>query len=242
MELRHTLEILTKDIQDIEKLVGNLQNSGPNSSIELDLALSKLRNVYEVLTMIKTDRLREMISDLPEVEKKQEEDMQEQQTKNVSPVPDTLAESEAAEPEVPASGSVETRESAQETGADEAVPAAEPASGNSKEQGILAEKFAAESSINENLAGQRKGEDDKRLMGQPIDSIHRNIGINDRFMIIRELFKGDANGFRELLEQLDEAGNFQKANEVLKNRFPESGEHEGIEILEGLIKRRFTTV
>ena len=69
MELRHTLEILTKDIQDIEKLVGNLQNSTRESSIELDLALSKLRNVYEVLTLIKADRLQEMAASMAEAVK-----------------------------------------------------------------------------------------------------------------------------------------------------------------------------
>ncbi len=62
MEIKYTIEILTKDIQDIEKLVGNLQNSQDGSAIELDLALSKLRNVYEILTMIKADRLHELIS------------------------------------------------------------------------------------------------------------------------------------------------------------------------------------
>jgi len=107
---------------------------------------------------------------------------------------------------------------------------------------ILAEKFAAESSINENLAGQRKGGNEPRLVGQPIDSIHRNIGINDRFLIIRELFAGDADSFRELLQQLDDAGDYQKANDLLKERFPAAKEHEGIEILAGLIKRRFSTV
>ncbi len=65
MEIKYTIEILTKDIQDIEKLVGNLRNSKEASSIELDLALSKLRNVYEILTMIKADRLHEIVSDTP---------------------------------------------------------------------------------------------------------------------------------------------------------------------------------
>ena len=55
MEIKYTLEILTKDIQDIEKLVGKLQNSERGSTLDLDLALSKLRNVYDVLTEIRED-------------------------------------------------------------------------------------------------------------------------------------------------------------------------------------------
>ncbi len=55
MEIKYTLEILTKDIQDIGKLVENLHNSPEGSTLELDLALSKLRNVYDVLSEIKDD-------------------------------------------------------------------------------------------------------------------------------------------------------------------------------------------
>jgi hypothetical protein len=241
MELRYTLEILTKDIQDIEKLVGNLQNSGRNSSIELDLALSKLRNVYEVLTLIKADRLQEMMFSASEGAKQNGEGDPQQQSVQASTLPDGPAEADSEETEVPSPPVSEPEDSVEEKPADEAIPVPDPHSKPPGEKGILGEKFAPESSINENLAGQRKGETDKRLLGQPIDNIHRNIGINDRFFIIRELFEGDADGFRELLEQLDEAGNFQKANDVLKQKFPESAEHEGIEILEGLIKRRFTT-
>ena len=63
MEIKYTIEILTKDIQDIEKLVGNLRNSDEASSIELDLAMAKIRNVYEILTMIKADRYHELFSE-----------------------------------------------------------------------------------------------------------------------------------------------------------------------------------
>ena len=55
MEIKYTIEILTKDIQDIEKLVGNLQNSEDGFSHRTGPGLSKLRNVYEILTMIKAD-------------------------------------------------------------------------------------------------------------------------------------------------------------------------------------------
>jgi hypothetical protein len=233
MELRHTLEILTKDIQDIEKLVGNLQNSTRESGIELDLALSKLRNVYEVLSLIKADRLQELASSIyePPAEEKssvppveEEKSIPDQVNDETGPAHQvTQQNGEHPEPEGnPNTGAELNRE-------------------QQKEKAILAEKFSAESSINENLAGQRKEGKESRLVGQPIDSIHRNIGINDRFLIIRELFAGDADGFRDLLQQLDEAGNYQKASELLHERFPATEEHEGIEILAGLIKRRFTT-
>ena len=76
-------------------------------------------------------------------------------------------------------------------------------------------------------------------MGQAIDNISRNIGINDRFLIIRELFDGDSDGFSKLLGQLDAAENYQSAATLMEERFSGSAEHEGVEILAGLVKRRY---
>jgi len=215
MEIKYTIEILTKDIQDIEKLVGNLGNSKDESAIELDLALSKLRNVYEILTMIKADRLHELINHVKD---------QDQPAASAAPQPvQEPAEVPPGEPEP-----VEKDEP-------EPEPKAKTAPANST---ILAEKFSAESSINENLAGKRSLETDKKLIGQPIDNISRNIGINDRFLIIRELFEGDSDQFSLLLGKLDSAENYQDASGILEEQFAESMDHEGVEILKALVKRR----
>jgi hypothetical protein len=206
MEIKYTIEILTKDIQDIEKLVGNLRNSKEASAIELDLALSKLRNVYEILTMIKADRLHEIVSDTP---------LQEKPPTGATPSP--KPEPEPTPPVKP-----------------------EPASNNeAASSSILAEKFSAESSINENLAEKLGNEKDAKLLGQPIDNISRNIGINDRFFIIRELFEGESDRFASMVIALDRAESYQAASNILKQKFEGNMDHEGVEILAGLLKRRF---
>jgi hypothetical protein len=244
MEIKYTIEILTKDIQDIEKLVGNLQNSMDGSAIELDLAMSKLRNVYEILTMIKADRLHELISPThapaqepipepqpglkaePEPGPKAEPQPESHSAPQPVPQPPVLKESEPAEVEPPAGPEPES------------VAETEPDKGKDAE--IIAERFSSESSINENLAGQRKPDMDTKLVGQPINNIGRNIGINDRFLIIRELFDGNADRFGRLVENLDGAGDYNKAVGLLEEQFTGSLEHEGVEILTGLVKRRFT--
>ena len=60
---------------------------------------------------------------------------------------------------------------------------------------------------------------DTKLIGQPIDNISRNIGINDRFLIIRELFNGDADGFNNLIKSLEGAGNYHDAIGLLEEEF-----------------------
>ena len=239
MEIKYTLEILTKDIQDIEKLVGNLQNSPDGSILELDLALSKLRNVYDILTVIRTDMALEGLST---------------DSKARPPAgnekPSVAAEEPAAEEKEPVSEKEKPAAEEKEPVSEKEKPAAaekEPVSEKEKPSAkkdeppaeIIAEKFESGSSINENMAGNREPDMDSKLMGQPIESISRNIGINDRFLIIRELFEGDSDGFGKLIEDLDKAGDLKNATRLLEKQFDQVPDHEGIFILTNLVKRRY---
>ena len=249
MEIKYTIEILTKDIQDIEKLVENLSNSKDNSAIELDLALSKLRNVYEILTMIKTDRLHELISQNPFREQLPSEAAPAAKPEPATipgpepePFTDTVSESDPS-PEAAAESATPPEAAAESATPSEVVAESGPkpetkSKTEPSDRSILAEKFSKESSINENLAEKRKVNLDTKLIGQSIDNIMRNIGINDRFFIIRELFKGDSDQFNNLVNKLDSAESYQDATTILKEQFPESMDHEGVEILSGLVKRR----
>ena len=239
MEIKYTIEILTKDIQDIEKLVGNLRNSKEASAIELDLALSKLRNVYEILTMIKADRLHEIVSEKPAQEISGTKTAP---SVELDPKPEPIAEPIAVTEPEPTPEPVPEPEPEPEPESKPASTAkAEPASDTeSAGSSILAEKFSAESSINENLAEKLGNDVDAKLLGQPIDNISRNIGINDRFFIIRELFEGESDRFISMVNALDSAENYEAASSILKAQFTGNMDHEGVEILTGLLKRRYT--
>jgi hypothetical protein len=227
MELKYTLEILAKDIQDIGKLVENLHNSPDGSTLELDLALSKIRNVYDVLNEIRTDIYTQR---KPEPE-------QPQAPEPAMEPPVNIPEPEQPQATVPA---MEPPVNIPEPPVN--IPEPEPVHAPVRENnhGIIAEKYTAESSINENMAGTRDKEMDSKLFGPPIDNIGKNIGINDRFLIIRELFDGDSDGFGKLIRDLDNAAGLQEANERLKMQFKNSPNHEGVSILGILVKRRFS--
>ncbi len=247
MEIKYTLEILTKDIQDIGKLVENLQNSPQGSTLELDLALSKLRNVYDILTVIRGDisvpgqlyrqspeasvppePITEPVVETPKPKPEPKpEPVVEAPKPKPEPIPEPVVEAPKPKPEPIPEPVVETPKPPHETGA-------------GKDAAIIAEKFAAESSINENLAGTREPDMDSRVIGQSIDHIGRNIGINDRFRIIRELFDGDTDGFGKLIEELDSAGSLASASEKLQEQFSTTPDHEGVVILDNLVKRKYS--
>lgn len=248
MDIKYTIEILTKDIQDIEKLVGKLQNSKDASSIELDLAMSKLRNVYEILTIIKADRLQDLVG--KSLNGSQEPDNEAPNDPESILEPESIAQPEPIqkpiqEPELKSPQKIlNEAELMSETEpeprpAEEAKSGAEEAKSGAEDPAILAEKFQAESSINENLADSRSEPLDSKLLGSAIDNIGRNIGINDRFLIIRELFDGNSDQFGQLVSRLDGADNYEIASQILTSQFADSMEHEGVEILAGLVKRRY---
>lgn len=53
MSYRHTLEAALESLQDIEELIKGFPDNGDVPSIELDLSLQKLRNIYELLLVLK---------------------------------------------------------------------------------------------------------------------------------------------------------------------------------------------
>ena len=266
MELKHTIQILTKDIQDIENVIRNLNNYTSPPLIELDLAMSKLRRVYELLAMISSDIKSD--GNMPDPagipEEKQEEQIREETVvkKEVEKAIETRPEA----PEKPEHTTVQTNEQEMpsasgisqpaevispenevpEPPADkQAEPAPEPVTPEpeskkkQKEPTILAEKFESDKSLNEKIAHGMNSDVSSKIKGGPIDSIKRNIGINDRFLIIRELMHGDNEGFNNLVQNLDDCANFNDAFKIIESRFADNLEHDSVKILIDLSRRKF---
>lgn len=78
-----------------------------------------------------------------------------------------------------------------------------------------------------------------RATGQPIESIARNIGINDRFLMIKELFGGDSAHYNNLIDKLERSADFNEAFHHLEDVLGEQMEHEGTLILVNLLRRKY---
>ncbi len=320
MEIRHTVEILTKDIQDIEKLVRNLNNYAQPPQIEIDLAMSKLRNVYDLLSIIsqdiKTDHPAAAgtphdspATEVPVPGRQQQtrgtSDAPVDQPQSVAPTKEVQPGQESAEhlqtagqeepdqsappsqqaqppqdeqdatgketvqnQDVPQQEQTSQRQQApqqeqtsqrqqtsqqkQQAAQQEQAPGQQQASDKKqspeKEQRkkeetrkapILAEKFAPDQSLNEKIAPGPGDDLSSKLTGEPIESIKRHIGINDRFLIIRELMDGNNDAFNTLVQQIDTQHNFDEAYSIIQSEFPGQMEHEGVNLLVRLSRRRY---
>lgn len=273
MEIKHTVEILTKDIQDIEKLVRNLNNYPSPPRIDLDLALSKLRNAYDLLLLIAEDSKKsdpEIIQLNPNISDtapphKQNEPKQEiltnteskqipeptheptyQKVTETEPIPETepLTEPDVVhQQEIINQTKTETTpapptENKTQTKTEHSI-LIETAIKDDKNNTILADKFKSDASINERIAGSEQPDLATKISGEAIESIKRNIGINDRFLIIRELLNGDNESFNVFIQELDHCTNFNQASQLLESRFHGHMKHEGVQVLINLAKRKF---
>jgi hypothetical protein len=246
MEFKHTLEIVTKDIQDIEKLVSNFKNYSSVPSIELDLALSKLRNVYDVLLMF-----RETPDSVSPVTK-QSETLSSEKTHIISEKkqPFTAKDKAPAEPvekDSKAKHILESAESPEEDifEVDDILPPEKKISHSKKSvaktQGILAEKFATDKTfIHEKLGKQIHKTDISAIHeSSPIKTISGSLGINDKFLFIRELFNNDSELFNRTLEELDNSVNFNSAYTFLMDNFTWDMENDSVQMLLNLVRRKF---
>ncbi len=254
MGYKHTFEIITKDIQDIEKLVGNFENYSEIPLIELDLALSKLRNVYELLQMFR-DADRIPVTPPKAVSRSESKDSAEQvPSKPVeSPLPEEIIRPPLSSPvnEVPHEEPVlsqpdpilDIREESPAENGQEKVPATTPPPAR-QEKKTLAEKYnRQESFINEKLGETALKQDiSSRLKTAPITSISGSMGINDKFFFIRELFKGDADKFRATMDNLEHASAYNEAYNYLKDNFEWDMESFEVKQLLALVRRKFSNL
>ncbi len=108
-------------------------------------------------------------------------------------------------------------------------------------------KIEEHKSINETLRESNQVENDllqgeKINLGYPITPIKRiwdAIGINDRFLFVRELFDNDSNKLESTVKTIDEFASIQEAVNYLKTNFKWNNSEASQRFLI-LVKQRFT--
>lgn len=106
-----------------------------------------------------------------------------------------------------------------------------------KEKQILGEKFKKEPSLNDSIAEKRPYE--SKITSGPISSLRASIGLNDRFLFIREIFDNNAERYNTIIEKLDKLETIQQAVEYLKANLTLEKNDTSMKFVD-LLKRRFT--
>ncbi len=101
----------------------------------------------------------------------------------------------------------------------------------------VAETFQKERSLND-VIGENKAEE-TTLGNGPISSLSAAIGLNDRFLFIREIFNNNTDKFNTVIEQLDKMETIQQAVDYLRVNLTLEKNDTSMRFVD-LLKRRFT--
>jgi len=106
-----------------------------------------------------------------------------------------------------------------------------------REKPIVEESFQKERSLNDTISETKPTE--TPLNVGPISSLRASIGLNDRFLFIREIFGNNTDKYNTIIDQLDKLETQQQAVELLKANITLQKNETSMKFVD-LLKRRFS--
>ncbi len=242
MSYRHTFEAALESLKEIEQLIGSFPDDGRIPGIDIDLALQKMRNVYELMLMVKQESTGNPVLKSPVAETvKTPEASKAPEPKITPPAQDKPAQAVVDEQQpAPAaeilSGVAKAPEPEKITEPAETVvkPVKEK-----KEPKTLADQFQGAPTLHERLHQKMAKEEDTLSHAKPVKNLMEAIGINDRYTFVRELFNGDNAKFESAIHFLNEAASFNDAYNYMIMYFNWDMDSEPVQLLLDIIRRKF---
>ena len=104
------------------------------------------------------------------------------------------------------------------------------------ENPVVKESFKKENSLNDSIGETKSAE--PPLTNGPITSLRAAIGLNDRFLFIREIFANNTDKYNTVIDKLDKLETIQQAVDYLKANLTLQKNETSMKFVD-LLKRRF---
>jgi hypothetical protein len=219
MDFNSTVDLIIKDLDEAREIIDDFKNYPDVPLLQIELAKSKCKSASEVISLLKKVQV-----PLKSAEKKESIPVKPVDLTDPVEVINRIAES-------PASLAQTVRN----------IDASAPASAKNTEPSIIADKFISQSDTLNDQLGSLK--DDNDLHGsiklKPITKLSDAIGVNDKFLFIRELFNGNPEAYNQAITKLDETAYFADAKAIIMSYTGENTESFAAIQLLDLVKRKF---
>ncbi|HOO97967.1 MAG TPA: hypothetical protein PLV06_11650 [Bacteroidales bacterium] len=225
MDFNKTVDLIIRDLEEATEIIDDFKNYPGVPVIQVEMAKAKCRNAAGVIALLK---------DIPE-------QPGESQKKKTEQIPSEAAgpeEKEQIAKKQPPQEKEIVSKVEKHVSIDEEVHHKIP---ESIKPGIFADTFGSPSDrLNESLGGMRDKDDTPGYFNAgPLTKFADAIGINDRFLFVRELFDGNTESYNELIRQLDLTSSLSEARGLLETFTGDKVKTEpGMQLLD-LIKRKF---
>jgi len=247
MDLKSTIAIILKDLEDAGNILDDLKKYPDVPAIQIELAKAKCRSAGDVIKVLANEHKEVEKSPIPDKENN-EMVLDSSPTPEIEEVERERVSEEETEirEEIIAFEKEEDKFEIEETVIDEVVQARvenpDQQHDDSKKKQIVADKFSKQSSINESMGSLRHDDETAELSKiSPVHELTRAIGINERFMFIRELFNGDQDLYNSTLDQLNGTDNIDSAFGILAQAAPDATGDKTFDQLLDLVKRKLAT-
>ena len=247
-------EILTKKLRELELICAPLKSDPTPGQMDIELALDKTRELYQWMA----EHLKEKADPLPEVQLTKKEIPQKEIKKTEEPVKETKKAipyidvtkgssslSQPAKQNITEMEPEETVEiNTEENNGFKTPPEPEPPMREPKKEGkaTIGERFqnSETSFVNENLGKNKENKDiTSKLQSKPITDLRASIGINEKFLFIKELFKGNSDYYSKSIDFLNQAGSIDNAMQYIHENFQWDKESETTTKFLELVNRKF---
>jgi hypothetical protein len=232
MSYRHTLEAAIEGLHDIEDLLTQFSKQESIAAIEMDLTLQKMRNIYELLLMMKEKK--PVMNVNPSVENEHEPVKKVIQPPEPEPSEKTNMKAAVEVKEI-----VVKKEEAPDEVPQTIMPPTEKKRQAERPGKTLADQFLSKPTLHEALHQNSPKEEPFFVHNKPITDLASAIGINDRFTFIHELFGNDKNLYDSTLITLNQAPSFNDAYNYMIHNFDWDMNSEPVQLLLDMVRRKF---
>jgi len=216
MDFNATVDLIIKDLKDAGEIIDDLKNYPGVPLLQVELAKSKCKNAAEIIALLKG-----LQNIYPPVKNEITADTVKKPVTEERYV-QSVASSEKQEKE-PVKRKDEDKNLLKKTG----------------ESSIIADTFTnIHNSLNEQMGALRE-DVTEILKTKPLKTISEAIGVNDKFLFIKEIFNGSPESYNQAISRLDDAKNISDARAVIMSYTGNDPENETVKQLLDLVKRKF---
>jgi len=225
MDFNATIDLIIRDLEDARGIIDDLKKIPGVPAMQVELAKAKCKSAAEVIGILKQEENPKTEVVRPETEEERPRiEVRRPKTE------DRRREIEVEKPEpVTANRTPQTTEAI-----------IDPPVKKQTEGAIIGDSFSHLSNRFNEQIGSRKPDDDlsEILKTKPISSLREAIGINDRFLYIREIFNGNKETYSQAITRLENATSIADAHAVIMSYTGDSEENEAVKQLLDLVKRK----
>jgi hypothetical protein len=218
MDFNSTIDLIIKDLDEARSIIDDLKKYPGVPAFQVELAKAKCKSAGEVISFLKN--LQNEVPAVKEAEQNFPEQVRKEiHSKKVSsrPEPDEDHKTSFTKTEV----------------ADESIK--RPA-----ETTVIGDTFShLSSSYNEQLGNLKEDEDIREILkSKPLSNLSEAIGVNDKFLFLREIFNNNLDAYSQAITRLDLVNNLTDAKAVIMSYTGDDHENVAIKQLLDLVKRK----